>query len=126
MRVDNASGGDTTDSVHIQAVDARRRREAYDWSAITSRVVLWNTDAQAQCGRASHSTLDALRLTTTTMNSFATRFSTTGAEAEIRKAKEITGEDDDMSDAMWGSEAGLGGMVNGGLTFAMPAVHDVS
>lgn len=34
MRVDDASRGDATDSVQIQAVDARRRREAYDWSAI--------------------------------------------------------------------------------------------
>ena len=60
------------------------------------------------------------------MNTFANRFSTTSVEAEIRKAKEIAGEEEDVSDAMWGSQAGFGGIAQGGHTFAVPAVQDVS
>jgi len=59
------------------------------------------------------------------MNTFASRFSTTGAESEIRRARAIV-EDEELSDAMWGSEAGFGNLVKGAQSFNLPAVADVS
>jgi 20S proteasome subunit beta 5 len=58
------------------------------------------------------------------MNAFADRFSQGTFDAELRKAK-LAVEDDDLSDAMWGSEAGFGSLVNG-HSFNVPAVPDVS
>ncbi len=59
------------------------------------------------------------------MNSFAERFSTTSAAAEIRKAKETFGDDEDGSEAMWGSEAGFGNLARGIPQFNVPDVPDV-
>ncbi|KAI0318932.1 nucleophile aminohydrolase [Amylostereum chailletii] len=56
------------------------------------------------------------------MNSFASRFSITGADHEIKRAKTLA-EEEDLSDAMWGSEAGFGSLVNG-HSFNIPAVAD--
>ncbi|KAH8106813.1 N-terminal nucleophile aminohydrolase [Cristinia sonorae] len=58
------------------------------------------------------------------MNSLVNRFSTTGYAAELRKAKEVLGEDDEGSDAMWGSQAGFGTLAKGVPTFSVPAVAD--
>ena len=60
------------------------------------------------------------------MNTFVTRFATTGANAELRKAKEVAAEDGEFSDVTWGSEAGFGTLAKGVPVFSMPAVHDVS
>ncbi|GBE82129.1 proteasome component pts1 [Sparassis latifolia] len=60
------------------------------------------------------------------MNTFANRFSSTGAVAELRRAKEILGEDEDVSESMWGSAAGFGNVANGVPTFSIPAVPDPS
>ena len=57
------------------------------------------------------------------MNTFANRFSNTGVEAEIRRAAALA-DDEEPSDAMWGSEAGFGTLVNG-HSFNIPAVSDV-
>ena len=59
------------------------------------------------------------------MNRFADRFSTTSAVAEIRRAKDILGEDDDGSEVMWGSQAGFGALARGVPRFAVPDVTDV-
>jgi len=69
--------------------------------------------------------LDLARLTysTANMNSFATKFSTTDADSEIRRAKGIA-EEDGLTDAMWGSQAGFGQLVHG-HAFNIPAVPDV-
>jgi 20S proteasome subunit beta 5 len=60
------------------------------------------------------------------MNAFVSRFSTTGADAELRKVKEAAAEDGEFSDASWGSEAGFGTLAKGVPAFSVPAVHDVS
>ena len=57
------------------------------------------------------------------MNSLASRFSSTGVEAELRRAQALADEDE-MTDAMWGSEAGLGTLASG-HAFAVPSVPDV-
>jgi hypothetical protein len=61
-----------------------------------------------------------------TMNAFVSRFSTTGADAELRKAR---AEADDAelgdADAAWGSAAGFGALAHGAPSFAVPAVPDV-
>lgn len=59
------------------------------------------------------------------MNTFVDRFSSTGAAAEIRRARELTSEDEDLSDAMWGTEGGFGNIVKGVPKFAIPSVPDV-
>ena len=68
----------------------------------------------------------AYAYSTTTMNSFLTRYSSTSPDADIRKAKELYGEDDDVSDMMWGSAGGFGNMASGVPMFKLPAVQDVS
>ncbi|KAF8891282.1 N-terminal nucleophile aminohydrolase [Infundibulicybe gibba] len=60
------------------------------------------------------------------MNTFASRFSTTGALSELRRAHAIAAEDEDFSDATWGSEAGFGSLAKGVPTFTVPAVADPS
>lgn len=60
---------------------------------------------------------------TANMNSFVSKFSTTGADSEIRRAKGIA-EEDGLTDAMWGSQAGYGQLVHG-HAFNIPAVPDV-
>lgn len=57
------------------------------------------------------------------MDSFVSKFSTTGADNEIRRAKNIADEDD-LSDALWGSQAGFGQLVQG-HAFNIPSVPDV-
>ncbi len=59
------------------------------------------------------------------MNTFAERFSTTGALAELRRAqKEV--DEEEFSDAAWGSEAGFGSLAKGVPTFSVPNIADVS
>ncbi|KAJ3012380.1 hypothetical protein NUW54_g1888 [Trametes sanguinea] len=58
------------------------------------------------------------------MNSFLTRYSSTTPEADIRKAKELYGEDDDVSEMIWGSAGGFGNLAKGVPTFKVPAVPD--
>jgi 20S proteasome subunit beta 5 len=60
------------------------------------------------------------------MNAFVNRFSTTGPASELRKAHALAEEDEQFSDAMWGSEAGFGSLAKGVPTFSVPDVQDVS
>lgn len=60
-----------------------------------------------------------------TMNTLVSRYSTTTAESEIRKAKAAAVEDGDFSDAMWGSDAGFGSLAQGVPMFKTPSVVDV-
>ena len=57
------------------------------------------------------------------MNSFARKFSTTDAERETETDRNLI-NDDRLSDAMWGSQAGFGLLVEG-HAFNIPAVPDV-
>ena len=59
------------------------------------------------------------------MNSFVERFSATSSAAELRKAREIYGDDEDGAGVMWGSEAGFGNVASGVPRFNIPAVADV-
>ena len=59
------------------------------------------------------------------MNSFLTRYSSTSPEADIRKAKELFGDDDDVSNEMWGSAGGFGNLASGVPMFKLPSVQDV-
>lgn len=59
------------------------------------------------------------------MNTFAERFLSTGAAVEIRRARELVDDDEDLSDAMWGTEGGFGNIVKGVPKFAIPSVPDV-
>ena len=59
------------------------------------------------------------------MNSFLTRYSSTSPEADIRKAKELYGEDEDFSEIMWGSSGGFGNLASGVPMFKLPSVQDV-
>jgi 20S proteasome subunit beta 5 len=58
------------------------------------------------------------------MNALVSKFSTTDADSEIRTAMGIA-EDDGLTDAMWGSQAGFGQLVHG-HAFNIPAVPNVS
>lgn len=60
------------------------------------------------------------------MNTFVNRFSTTGAASELRRAHIAAAEDEEFSDAMWGSDAGFGSLAKGVPSFSVPAVADVS
>ncbi|KAJ7172266.1 N-terminal nucleophile aminohydrolase [Mycena filopes] len=60
------------------------------------------------------------------MNEFVTRFSTTSAQSEIRRAQALAADEEDFSDAAWGSEAGFGSLAKGVPTFSVPAVADPS
>ena len=57
------------------------------------------------------------------MNALVTKFSTTDADSEIRTAMDIA-ENDGLTDAMWGSQAGFGQLVKG-HAFNIPPVPDV-
>lgn len=59
------------------------------------------------------------------MASFLEQFMPNSAAAEIRKAKELYGDDLDGSGVMWGSEAGFGTLARGVPNFTVPAVADV-
>jgi 20S proteasome subunit beta 5 len=59
------------------------------------------------------------------MNTFVNRFSATGAASRLRKASALDAEDEEFSDAVWGSEAGFGSLAKGVPSFAVPNVADV-
>lgn len=60
------------------------------------------------------------------MNVFASRYSTTSPLSQLNKAKAlVAAEEEDFSDATWGSEAGFGNVAKGVPTFSVPAVPDV-
>ena len=59
------------------------------------------------------------------MNSFAERFSSTGTAVDIRRAKQLANEDEDISDVMWGTQAGFGNIAKGVHKFQIPSVPDV-
>lgn len=61
----------------------------------------------------------------TTMNTLAERFSTTNATSYIRNAQILAADDEEFSDAAWGSEAGFGSLAKGVPNFSVPAVPDV-
>ena len=58
-----------------------------------------------------------------TMNSFARKFLVTDEQREIERSSKLIDEDR-ISDAMWGSQAGFGHLVEG-HAFNIPAVPDV-
>ena len=60
------------------------------------------------------------------MNSFVERYSTTSAVGQLRRAQRLAEEEDEFTDAAWGSEAGFGSLVKGTPSFAVPNVPDVS
>ncbi|KAJ7909994.1 N-terminal nucleophile aminohydrolase [Mycena leptocephala] len=62
------------------------------------------------------------------MHAFVTRFSTTSAESEFRRAQAFTTDEGDLhtSDSAWGSQAGFGNLSAGIPTFAVPDVADPS
>jgi 20S proteasome subunit beta 5 len=57
------------------------------------------------------------------MNALVSKFSQTDADSEIRTAMDIA-ENDGLTDAMWGSQAGFGQLVKG-HAFNIPPVPDV-
>ena len=59
------------------------------------------------------------------MNTFLERFSTTSSISHLRRAHRLANEDE-FSDAAWGSEAGFGNLSKGPPTFIVPDVQDVS
>lgn len=61
------------------------------------------------------------------MNTFAERYSTTSPISQLRRAQRLAADDDEeFSDAAWGSEAGFGNLAKGLPTFTVPDVPDVS
>ncbi|KAJ7632826.1 20S proteasome subunit [Roridomyces roridus] len=60
------------------------------------------------------------------MNSLVDRFSTTSAQSEIRRAQALAADDEEFSDAAWGSEAGFGSLAKGVPTFSVPSIADPS
>jgi hypothetical protein len=61
----------------------------------------------------------------TEMNTLVSRFSVSGPEAELRKARAIAVEDGEFEDGAWGSAAGFGSLAHGVPAFGVPAVPDV-
>jgi 20S proteasome subunit beta 5 len=57
------------------------------------------------------------------MNALLSKFSATDADSEIRTAMDLA-EEDGLTDAMWGSQAGFGQLVQG-HAFNIPAVPNV-
>lgn len=60
------------------------------------------------------------------MNSFAERYSTIGPINQLHRVQNLAGNDEEFSDATWGSEAGFGNLAKGPPTFTVPDVPDVS
>jgi 20S proteasome subunit beta 5 len=61
------------------------------------------------------------------MNSLIQRYAGSGAAPHIQKRNaSIVDDDDDCSDAMWGSVAGYGSLARGVPSFVVPSVQDVS
>jgi hypothetical protein len=61
----------------------------------------------------------------TNMNTFVQSFSTIGPASELRRARELATEDEDFSDALWGSVAGHGSLAKGLPSFLIPNVPSV-
>lgn len=60
------------------------------------------------------------------MNTFVNQFSTRSAVSQLKRAKKlISADEDEYSDAIWGSQAGFGNMVKGVPNFTVPSVPDV-
>lgn len=60
------------------------------------------------------------------MNSFVEQYSTTNLVSQLRRAQRLAEEEDEISDAAWGSQAGFGNLAKGLPTFTVPDVPDVS
>jgi hypothetical protein len=60
----------------------------------------------------------------TTMNSLAERFSKTSPLSRLRKTQALA-DDEEFSDAMWGSQAGFGNIAKGSPSFSVPPIPDV-
>jgi len=60
------------------------------------------------------------------MQSFVNRYSTTSAVSQLRKAQRLAEEEEEYSDATWGSAAGFGNILKGSPAFTVPNVPDVS
>lgn len=60
------------------------------------------------------------------MNSFVERYSTTNPISQLRRAQRLVEDDDEFSDAAWGSKAGFGILSKGPPTFTVPDIPDVS
>ena len=61
------------------------------------------------------------------MNSLIQRYATSGAVSHVQKRNaSIVGDDDDCSNATWGSLAGYGSLAKGVPNFLVPSVPDVS
>jgi 20S proteasome subunit beta 5 len=60
------------------------------------------------------------------MNTFVNQFSTHSAVTQLRRAQQlVAAEEEEYSDAAWGSQAGFGNMIKNIPTFTVPAVADV-
>jgi len=60
------------------------------------------------------------------MNTFVNQFSTHSAVSQLKRAKKlILADEDEYSDAVWGSQAGFGNMIKGIPNFTVPSVPDV-
>lgn len=60
------------------------------------------------------------------MNTFVNQFSTHSAVSQLKRAKKlISADEDEYSDAVWGSQAGFGNMIKGIPNFTIPSVPDV-
>ena len=105
--------------VSVQHTEVARRPHISDASRVRS--------ARDRCERHTSPLAPGphTRTPPTTMNSFLTRYSSTSPEADIRKAKELFGEDEDVSDVMWGSSGGFGSLASGVPMFKLPSVQDV-
>ena len=60
------------------------------------------------------------------MNSLIQRYAGSGAPHIQKRNTSIVDDDDDFSDAMWGSVAGYGSLAKGVPSFVVPSVPDVS
>lgn len=106
-----------------KALSARSQSQAVKpcWASVNVDAQALDLDASAHT-RLPISLLDHYAA----MNSLVSRFSTSGPEAELRKARAAAVEEGDFEDAAWGSEAGFGSLANGVPTFSVPSVPDVS
>lgn len=61
------------------------------------------------------------------MNTLIQRYATSGAVSHLQKRNaSIVGDDEDCSDAMWGSLAGYASLTKGVPSFVIPSIPDVS
>ncbi|KAG6335202.1 hypothetical protein ID866_3873 [Astraeus odoratus] len=81
------------------------------------------TVAKLRRGRAA-SSRSYIRITSS-MNGLIQRFTGSSGGLELRKRNAIVADDDEViSDTMWGSVAGFGGLAKGVPTFTVPSVSD--